>query len=163
MRFPWTKTSQATAADGLATIADTGGRGAVALQVLTTAAQAATPTSDEPAADLVAPTAEEATPMTTDDFSDVHAALTPDSPATGDTVTVAITGVDHHTDTSDGSIGPLTLQLAAGGATTNLAVDAVPYTLVSHSDVDVVLTGVTDPSGRAWTVSADGKSAAATA
>lgn len=161
MRFPWTKPAAAPEAVDLPTVeqavnslsaANTSGAEALAGLVAT-----------NPAPQPDAAPAQEATPMATDDFSDVHAALSPDSPATGDTVTVAITGVDHHTDTSDGTIGPLTLQLSAGGATTDLAVDAVPYTLVSHSDVDVVLFGVTDPSGRTWTVAADGKSATATA
>lgn len=97
------------------------------------------------------------------DTFDVTAAVTPDNPTTGDELTVTVTGVDHHTDTTDGTIGPLTLQLTAGDASTSLTVDAVPYSLVTNSDLDVTLVSVTDPAGRTWTVSGDGKSATAVA
>lgn len=98
------------------------------------------------------------------DAFNVIAAITPDNPTTGDQLTLTISGDDVLTEIAAGTIGPLTLQLqAADGATTTLTVDAVPYQLVTATHESVKITGVTDPSGRQWTVADDGLTAAAVA
>ena len=98
----------------------------------------------------------------TDTFR-VVGAITPANPSTGDTVTLTISGDDVHTTTVAGTIGPLTLALkAAGGGTTKITVAAVPCNVVTSTHESVVITGVTDPSGRVWTVSSDGLTATAT-
>lgn len=94
-----------------------------------------------------------------DQFS-VTGAVTPANPATGDTVTVTITGDNTHSEA--GSIGPITLSIGSpSGGATQITVDAVPYTKVSHEPVTI--TGVTDPTGRTWAVAANGLTATAVA
>jgi len=98
----------------------------------------------------------------TDTFK-VQGTVTPANPSTGDTVTLTISGDDVHTTTVAGTIGPLTLALkAAGGGTTKITVAAVPCNVVTTTHESVVITGVTDPSGRTWAVAADGLTATAT-
>jgi hypothetical protein len=102
--------------------------------------------------------------MTSSDQFNVTATIAPDNPKTGDTLTLTISGDDVVTTTTAGTIGPLTLALkAADGATTEITVPEVPYQLVTASHESVVITGVTDPSGRSWTVAQDGLTATATA
>jgi len=102
-------------------------------------------------------------PTTSDQFN-VTAAITPANPRTGDTLTLTISGDDVQTTETSGTIGPLSLSLtAADGATTTLTVDAVPYTLVTSTEESVKITGVSDPTGRVWSVADDGLTATATA
>ena len=99
----------------------------------------------------------------TDTFN-VTGTITPANPTTGQAITVTITGDDVLTTTQQGTIGPLTGQLlAADGATSTVTIAAVPFTLVTSTPESVKLTGITDPSGRLWTVAANGLSATAVA
>lgn len=98
------------------------------------------------------------------DQFNVTAAVTPANPTTGDTITVTISGDDVLTTISAGTIGPLSLSLtAADGATTTITVPAVPYNLATATHESVKITSVSDPSGRRWTVGANGLTATAVA
>lgn len=86
----------------------------------------------------------------------------------GDTIAVTIAGGDvlTQTMTSQQQSGTLTLTItAADGATTTVS---VPPTTVNVSQTtttpeSVKITGITDTSGRVWTINASGLSATATA
>lgn len=94
----------------------------------------------------------------------VTGALTPANPTTGQTMTVTISGDNTVTSTVAGTIGPLVLRLAAtGGATSDLTIAASTFTQVITTHETVKLVGITDPSGRVWTVAANGLSATAVA
>jgi hypothetical protein len=97
----------------------------------------------------------------TDTFN-VTAALSPANPTTGQAITVTISGDDVHTVTSTGSIS-VTLHLeAADGATDDLVVTA-PYQKITTTHESVKMVGVTDSTGRVWTVDAGGLKATAVA
>jgi hypothetical protein len=98
------------------------------------------------------------------DTWNVTGAVTPANPTTGQAITLTISGGDVLTQTVAGTIGPLTLNLtAADGATTTITVPAVPYQQVTSTPESVKITSVSDPSGRLWTVAANGLTASATA
>lgn len=97
----------------------------------------------------------------TDTFN-VTAALTPANPTTGQAITVTISGDDVHTDTVAGTI-EITLHLsAADGVTKDITVSA-PYQEVTTTHESVMLIGVTDSTGRVWTVDPGGLKATAVA
>lgn len=97
--------------------------------------------------------------MTTTDQFNVTAAF--DHPAgytTGDTMTLTITGSDVVTTIEDLVV---TIGLQATDGATGSITATVPLTKVMEDSV--VITGVTDTEGRAWTVASGGLSATATA
>lgn len=108
----------------------------------------------------------------TDTFSVTAAWVYPSgqtSYKTGDLMKFVITGGDvlTTTTTSNATLGPFTAPLvAADGATSTVNVPATSVTVSTTTSTpeSVRMSGPpTDPSGRVWTVSADGLSATATA
>lgn len=86
----------------------------------------------------------------------------------GDTMTVALSGSDvlTSTTTTQQQSGNLTLSLtAADGSVTTVEVPAVTINVTSNTSTTqtVKITGVSDSSGRVWTIAANGLSATATA
>ena len=103
----------------------------------------------------------------TDAFN-VTAAYDKPSYNQGDTMTVNISGGDvlQQSTTTQQQSGALTLNItAADGAVTSIALPptVVNVTTVSSTPESVKITGITDTSGRVWTIAATGLSATATA
>jgi hypothetical protein len=88
---------------------------------------------------------------------------------TGDVMKFVISGGDvlTQTTTSNATLGPFSAPLvAADGATSTVNVPATSVTVTTTTSTpeSVKMSGPpTDPSGRVWTVAADGLSATATA
>lgn len=98
------------------------------------------------------------------DVFSVSAVLSPTNPTTGQTITLTAAGSDVLTTTTQSTIGPLTLSFkAADGATTTITVPSAAYTQVTTTPESVTLTGVSDPSGRIWTILPGGLTATAIA
>lgn len=82
----------------------------------------------------------------------------------GDTMTVTISGGDVLSTTTVQQSGTLTLTItAADGATTTITMASVPINVTTTTPESVKITGVTDTSGRTWTIAANGLSMTATA
>lgn len=102
------------------------------------------------------------------DTWNVTAAYDKSSYNQGDPMTVTITGGDvlTTTTTTQQQSGTLTLSLtAADGATSTISVPAttVNVTTTTTTPESVKITGVSDSSGRAWSIASSGLSATAPA
>lgn len=86
----------------------------------------------------------------------------------GETMTVSVSGsyVVESTTTTEQQSGSLTLTItAADGVITTVALPPVPVTVSVPTQIDVewTVTGVSDTSGRNWTIAPGGKSITAVA
>lgn len=102
------------------------------------------------------------------DTFNVTAAYDKTSYNSGDTMTVTISGNDvlTTTTTTQQQSGTLTLTItAADGSTSTITVPAttVNVTNTSATPQSVVISAVSDTSGRAWTIASNGLSITATA
>jgi hypothetical protein len=82
----------------------------------------------------------------------------------GDTMTVTISGGDVLTQTVQQPSGTVTLTItAADGSTTTVVMPPEPVNVTTTSPQSVKITGVSDTSGRTWTIAANGLSCTAVA
>jgi len=107
--------------------------------------------------------------MAQDDFSGVTATLDATTYNSGQTMTLTVTGQDKHTadpvtNQEQASLS-LVVQTESGGTATLsippfIVFDTTPGVVTME---DVVITEVTDSTGRVWTIGGDGTSATAVA
>lgn len=98
------------------------------------------------------------------DTFNVTAAYDKPSYAQGDTMTITISGDDVLTETVQKNSGNLSITIkAADGATATIKLPPAIVNVLVSTNESVVISGVTDDSGRTWTVASSGLTATAVA
>jgi len=102
--------------------------------------------------------------VATTDLFNVTITLDKASYTAGSTITATLSGTDVQTAVATTTVGPLTGQaVAADGATSPVTVPAFTINSTVATNESVKIASITDPSGRVWTVGANGLTATAIA